>query len=99
MDFGNPKRYDLLKEIWFDIGNTGSYSIDINHRMGQTVGEVEAASWTSLGSVSCNSPSVPALRNFGKAARLHQIKWGTETDDEKFQVSRITFKFDAQSEN
>ena len=97
--FGDPKRRKLLKEIWFDIGFAGSYSIDVYHRMGDTAAEVEAQDWTLLGAISCDSPKVPALRNFAKSARLHQIKWGTDLGSEFFQVGGITFKFDWQTEN
>jgi hypothetical protein len=81
-----------LKEIWFDMSEVGNYSIDVNYRGGSTAGEVEAASWTSIGSVSCNSPEFPVLR-MDKTDYLHQIKWGTNLDSEKFGVSEIRFKF------
>jgi hypothetical protein len=98
MDFGVPRFKKLFKEIWFEFGAVGDFSITIYHRMGDTVGEVTAGSWTSLGTISCNSPDSPSLRNFAKSGRLHQIKWGTATNSTKFQVNRITFKFDVQSE-
>lgn len=99
MDFGDPRLMKLFKEIWFDIGISGSFSIYVYHRMGQTLGELLTQSWTSLGTISCNSPNPPALRNFGKTARLHQIKWGTNGANERFQVSRIIMVYELLSVN
>ena len=99
LDFGNPKRKDLLLEIWADIGVSGNFNLNFFHRGGDTVGEVLSAAWTSLGSISCNSTDIPAIRNFAKSERLHQIKWGTQNANEKFEVRSITFKFEPQSEN
>lgn len=96
LDFGDPYVFDLLKEIWFDIGFTGNFSIDVNHRSGDTVGEVISQAWTSLGSVSCNDIDRPVL-HVDKTARLHQIKWGTDLKTEKFEVSLIDFKFTRDS--
>ena len=92
LDFGDPTRDDLLEEIWFEMGVVGSYSIDVSHRSGNTVGELIAQSWTALDSVSCNSPADAVVRT-SKNAKLHQIKWGTNLDSEKFEVNGITFKY------
>lgn len=92
MDFGNKGKRDILQEIWFDLVETGSYSIDVYHRGGSTAGEVDAASWTSLGSVSLDSPDYPVVR-LSENYKLHQIKWGTDLKDEKFAVNGITFKY------
>ena len=92
LDFGDSTRDDLLEEIWFEMGIIGSYSIDVSHRSGNTVGELTAQGWTALDSVSCNSPSDAVVR-CGKNAKLHQIKWGTNLDAEKFEVNGITFKY------
>jgi hypothetical protein len=91
MSFGDPKRKTTLGEIWFDIGLSGNYSIDASWRGGDTAGEVVAASWTALGSVSCNSIDRAALP-VNQNERLHQIKWGTDKKDEKFEVNGITFR-------
>lgn len=93
MDFGDPTRPDLLKEIWFQFGLTGNFSVDVYHRGGDTVGEVINASWTTLDSISMNSPTNPVIYP-AKEARLHQIKWGTDLKDEKFEVNRIEFQFE-----
>ncbi|MFX0194551.1 MAG: hypothetical protein ACFFCW_00390 [Candidatus Hodarchaeota archaeon] len=95
LDFGDRIRRDSINEIWFDIPTTGSFSIDVSYRSGDTTGELEAASWTSIGSVSCNSSDNPVLYlpNTISSARLHQIKWGTDLKDEKFIVNGITFKY------
>lgn len=97
MHFGNRRRYDYLSEIWFDIGNTGDYSIDVYHRSGNTTGELLAQTWTSIGSVSNNSPYAAVL-NSSQNARLHQIKWGTDAADEKFQINGITFMYEPGAE-
>jgi hypothetical protein len=77
-----------LKEIWFGMNDVGSFSIDVSHRSGSTVGEVEAASWTSLGSVSADSPDKPKL-DCDKEDYLHQLKWQTDLDNEKFGITDI----------
>jgi hypothetical protein len=92
IDFGDKYRIDLLQEIWMDFDRVGSFSVDLYHRSGDTIGEVLAQDWTSLGSISCNSPSEPKL-SVDKNARLHQIKWGTDLKNERFQVSRIRFHY------
>jgi hypothetical protein len=96
LSFGDPKRYDKLQEVWFDIGYSGNFSIDVSWRGGNTVGEVNDASWISLGSISCNDnarPFLPVNRN----QRLHQIKWGTDLKNEKFEVNGITFRYTQSS--
>jgi hypothetical protein len=93
MDFGDATRPDLLEEIWFQFGLTGNFSIDVYHRSGDTVGEVIADSWTALPSISMNSPADPKV-DCGETARLHQIKWGTDLKDEKYEVNRIEFNFE-----
>ena len=99
VDFGDVYRKDVLEEIWMEIVDSGDFNIDIYHRGGDTVAEVIAASWTKLGTISADSPDVPALRDFAKSARLHQIKWGTTSNDQKFGVNRITLKWEPQSRN
>ncbi len=96
LSFGDPKRYDLLAEIWFDIGFSGSFSIDVSWRGGDTAGEVEGESWTSLGSISCDDNARPVLP-VNQNQRLHQIKWGTNLADEKFEVNGITFIYKPSS--
>jgi len=90
LSFGDPKRHDLLSEIWFDISVSGGFSIDVSWRGGNTTGEVNDESWTSLGSISCDDNSRPFLP-VNQNQRLHQIKWGTDAKDEKFEVNGITF--------
>ena len=91
--FGNRHQFKFLREIWFEMGNTGNYSIDVSWRGGDTVGELIGQAWTSLPSLSVNSPS-RAVVNVARNARLHQIKWGTDKKDEKFQVNAITFVYE-----
>ncbi len=96
LDFGSPEAFKLLEEIWVDSGVSGDFSLHFWHRSGNTVGEVMAQSWTSLESVSLNSPSIPIIR-CGKNARLHQIKWGTDAGAEKFEINKIIFKYVTQA--
>ncbi len=81
-----------LQEIWFGLNDVGSFSIDVSYRGGATVGEVEAASWSSLGSLSCNSPAKPKL-DCDKENYLHQIKWETDLDNEKFGVTDLRLMY------
>lgn len=97
LHFGDPNRYDIINEIWFDICSSGSFSVDVCHRSGNTAGEVLGQTWTSIGSVSCDSPSRAVITGFSKPARMHQIKWGTNAANESFQVNGITFKFTMDS--
>jgi len=97
MDFGHIFNHKTLLEIWFGIALSGDYSIDVHHRSGDTMGELIAASWTSLGSVSCNDNERPVL-HCDKTARYHQIKWGTDLKDERFRVTDIVFKYKIQSD-
>lgn len=94
LDFGDSNRREVINEIWFSIGVVGNYSIDVYYRSGETTGELVGQGWTSIGSISCNSPSDPVLYPQGLSAkRLHQIKWGTNLNNEKFEVNAITFKY------
>jgi len=97
LNFGDSNRYDILNEIWFDICSSGVFSIDVYHRSGDTVGELNTKGWDSVGSISCNSIARPVVTGFSKPARLHQIKWGTNLLSEPFQVNGITFKFTMDS--
>jgi len=92
MDFGDRNRMDFLQEIWFDLAETGAFNIDLYYRGGKTVGEVEAATWSSATTLSHSSPATPVIR-LGENNKLHQIKWGTDAASEKFAVSGITFRY------
>lgn len=95
LDFGDKGRKDLLLEIWFGLGYVGDYSIDVYHRGGDTEAEVRSASWTNIGSVSCNSPATAVIYP-GLTKRLHQIKWGTDAASERFTVNFIDFVYAPQ---
>ena len=97
LSFGNPRRKDTIDEIWFSLAENGNYSVDVYHRSGETTGEVETAAWVSLGSIDANNPSEPKINANTVASRLHQIKWGTNLQNEKFSVNRITFKYNEGS--
>ena len=92
ISFGNSKRYDTVQEIWFDIGGSGGFNIDISYRTGNTTGEIIGKPFESLGAISCNNPSDAKL-HINKNARLHQLRWGTDNKDQKFTVSGIDFKY------
>lgn len=94
MDFGESQRFKSIQEIWFSIVEGGNYDLHLWHRSGNTVKEVTAASWTQIGTLNLNSPSEPSIKQFLKNARLHQIKWGTNADSEKFAINKIIFKYD-----
>lgn len=97
LDFGDAKRKDLLQEIWFQFGYLSSNSIHVYHRSGDTVGETQGAAWTDLGTLAMNADKPVVI--LSQTARLHQIKWGTDSNSEYFEVNKITFKFIPQSEN
>ena len=92
MDFGSPVDRDLLLELWFGVVYAADFLVDVYHRSGDTVGECTGASWTSLGSVDCNSPD-NAVLYCSENNRFHQIKWGTDKADERFVVNKIVYKF------
>ena len=98
LDFGDAKAKKLLKEIWFELSYSGAFSIDVSYRGGNTVGEIDTTAWTALDSLSHNSPDKPVIY-CSQSNRYHQIKWGTNLKNEKWEVNGITFKFDIQSEN
>ena len=91
MSFGDLLEYKTLQEIWFSVVDGGDYSLDVYWRGGDTVKELLGESWTSVGSLSLNNPSLPYIV-LSKSARLHQIKWGTNANSEKFSISGIKLK-------
>jgi len=84
-------RHSLLEEIWFGLTEVGNFSLTVYYRGGGTVGEVESATWESLGTVSCDSPDYPVVR-CGKNNLYHQIKWGSNQSNDRFGVNDIVFK-------
>jgi len=112
LDFGDSKRFDLLGEIWFDMGynitegdeefpNDAICGILVWHRSGDTVGELEGQTFTLIGSfpLTTTSQSIPVkpMVRCNKSARLHQIAWGNRVYNSKFEVHKITFKYIPQS--
>jgi hypothetical protein len=97
VDFGNPRRNDLLGEIWFDLVSASNHIITVYWRGGDTLGGLLANSWQSIGTISHLNPSQPFIP-VNKNARLHQIKWEAVNQNERFQVNGITFKFTTGSE-
>jgi len=96
LDFGFPYNQKIVRELWFEIVSGGNYSLDVYYRAGDTTKEVLAASWTSVGSLSLNSPAEPKL-NCDILGRKIQIKWGTNVDSEYFSVNGIHFVYDIES--
>jgi hypothetical protein len=92
MNFGDRDRCDLLLEVWFSLAETGSFLIDLYHRSGDTTGELENQAWTSIGTINCDNPDY-AVAYVNQNAKLHQIKWGTDAANEKFNVNEIVFKY------
>jgi len=92
LDFGDKQRKDRLLEIWFSSAHAGDYSLHTWWRGGDTVSEVEAASWTALSDINLNNPAEAAVY-LDQTQRLHQIKWGTDGASEKFVIPEITFNF------
>jgi len=88
----NNDRRSMLEEIWFGLTEVGSFNLTVYYRGGDTVGEVEAATWESLGTVSCDSPDYPVVR-CGKNNFYHQIKWGSNQSNDRFGVNEIVFKY------
>jgi hypothetical protein len=96
LDFGNPRRTDLITEIWFDIPVAVNVTITVQWRGGDTLGELSAASFATIGTISANSPSQPFIST-SQSARLHQILW-TASSMTDLQVNGITFKYQPGSE-
>ncbi len=92
LDFGNKSRRDTLEEIWVDLTETGSFSLDFYHRSGSTSGEVDKQNWTSIGSISCDDPEYPMLR-YTKQDKIHQFKIQTDLGSEKFSINGVTFRY------
>ena len=61
MHFGDPKKKKILKAVWFGIIEGGDYSIDLYHRGGDTVKELEGQSWQYVGSLNLNNPDPPVI--------------------------------------
>jgi len=97
--FGNKRTYKDLLEIWFDVVEKGDFAIDVYHRGGNTAGEVEASAYELVGTLSMSSPPSGQYKvNINKNMRMHQIKWGSDLQNEKFMVNGIVFKYTESSE-
>ena len=95
LDFGSPQRKKMVTEVWFSIVSGGAYSLDLSWRTGDTVKELLAQSWTSVGSLSTNNPDPPVIY-CALTGRLIQFKWGTDLADEPFAVNRIVIRYDIE---
>ncbi len=96
LDFGQPELNTFIRQVFFDLGVVGDYDLVLNHRSGDTVGELNNTGWTEVGTLSLDSPDRPIF-NVALNGRLHQFKWGTTGASEKFEVHKITFKYENRS--
>jgi hypothetical protein len=92
LDFGRPYDRDLLLEVWFSFVKHGNFNMYCHHRSGDTVAECEAASWDTLTEISCNDPANSVTR-LAVANRFHQIRYGTDSENEDFGVNKIEFRY------
>lgn len=94
LDFGDNKTMHLINEIWFGIVSSANYALKVWMRGGNTIGELSAKSWIAQDNLSLDNPYTPIVRtNLGQAFKYHQIKWGTDGADEKFEINKITFRY------
>jgi len=93
LPIADGKQFIDIKEIWLNIAEKVNASIDFYWRGGDTVGEVEQEAWTSIGSISMNSPDDPVIYP-NKMARLPQIKWGTDLKSEPFSINEIRIGYE-----
>ena len=94
LDFGDPFARKILQEIWFEFTVVSTFSVDVYYRAGDTVGEVVGSAWTQLDSISSNAPTEPVTYVPDTSAkRLYQIKWGSDSMSEPFEVNRIDFVY------
>jgi hypothetical protein len=92
LSFGDARRNDDLREIWFDLPSVGVFAIDVFYRNGNTTGELLQSGWKQLGSISCNNPKRAKVK-VGQTSPLHQIKWGADGANEPVQSNGITFVY------
>jgi hypothetical protein len=99
MQFGPKNSRSFIKELWFNLCETGDYSLYVYYRGGDTEGECKNAVWTAVDEVSCDSPkdAICYLNGVETANRFHQIKWGTDGADEPFVISSIEIRYTTQS--
>ena len=97
--FGGNNRHSILTEIWFSIVSGGAFSLYVEYRSGNTETELRNANWVALDEVSLNEPENAVCYINGetqKSNRLHQIKWGTDSDNEQFIVNQIEFIYKSE---
>ena len=96
---GGLNNHSTLFEIWFSIVSGGAFSLYVHYRSGDTEKEIRAAPWTILDEVSLDDPTDAACYVNGlaqKSSRLHQIKWGTDSENEQFVVNTIEFLYESE---
>ena len=93
LPIADGKHYYEIKEIRVSIAEKINASVDFYWRGGDTVGEVEQEPWTSVGSISMDSPDDPVIYP-NKMAKLPQIKWGTDAKSEPFSINEINIGYE-----
>jgi hypothetical protein len=97
--FGGPNTHSTLFEIWFSIVSGGAFSLYVQYRSGNTEAELRSANWTALDEISLDKPENAVCYINGetqKSNRLHQIKWGTDSENEQFIINQIEFVYETE---
>ena len=90
---GSPDytRYKRVQECHILGTRTGSWSVDVYWRGGDTEQEVISSTWEFLGSTTQETTSSQVIY-FDKEKKYHQFRYGTDKMDEPFAVSRMILK-------
>lgn len=91
----DPEQYKRIYEIWFDIGRDLNAYLHVYWRGADTIGELEDESWTEVGTLNMSDPTNPVVY-IDRIAKSHQIKWGTDSNDEQFQISKYKVGYTMQ---
>jgi len=92
LDFARKDNMKLLLEIWLGIHSGGAYNLNVYWRGGDTVKETEAASWTTLDTISLNNPD-SAVIYLAQTAKLHQLKFGNTANSQPYSINNITLYY------
>jgi hypothetical protein len=97
LSLAGPNVHSTLHEIWFHFTSKADFNTYVQYRCADTEGELREAAWTTASDeVSVNGPVNAVCRLDGitkRSARLHQIKWGTDGENEQFIVPQIEFRY------
>lgn len=84
-------RYKRIQECHVLGTRTGSFSVEVYWRGGDTEQEVVDSTWELLGTTTQATTSSQVIY-FDKENKYHQFKYGTDLKDETFAISRIILK-------